>query len=130
MQIRLVSLFCGLLFGAGLMISQMSNPDKVLAFLDITGNWDASLAFVMAGALITLYSMQRFVFKRSKPILTNSFELPTKTEIDKNLVLGAVLFGIGWGIAGFCPGSAFAALASGNVESVVFILPGNPGNRI
>lgn len=121
-KIRLSALLCGFLFGAGLLISQMSNPSKVLGFLDVAGDWDASLMLVMAGALTTLHLLQRFIFKRSTPILAEKFQLPTKIDIDKKLVIGAILFGVGWGISGFCPGSSFAALAVGNGEAVLFIL--------
>ena len=90
------ALLCGILFGLGLAISQMNNPDKVLAFLDVTGNWDASLAFVMGGALITLATLQHFILKRHQPICETKFHLPkTNNPIDKRLILGAIIFGIG-----------------------------------
>ncbi len=89
---NICSLLCGILFGLGLTISQMNNPDKVLAFLDITGNWDASLAFVMAGALITLATLQHFVLKSQRPIFDTEFHLPkNNTIINKSLILGAIV---------------------------------------
>lgn len=118
-----VALFCGILFGLGLTISQMNNPDKVLAFLDVTGNWDASLAFVMAGALATLATLQHFIFKRSQPIFDTQFHLPKfGNTIDKRLILGATIFGIGWGLIGFCPGAVLAAFGDGKIESFLFTL--------
>lgn len=120
---NIAALFCGILFGLGLTISQMSNPDKVLAFLDISGNWDASLAFVMAGALVTLSALQHFIFKREKPICDIQFHLPNKnTGIDKQLILGAIIFGLGWGLSGFCPGAVLAALGDGKIEPFLFTL--------
>ncbi len=120
---NLASLFCGALFGLGLTISQMSNPDKVLAFLDVTGNWDPSLMFVMAGALITLATAQHFILKRQQPICDTKFYLPkTNLPIDKRLILGAIIFGIGWGLVGFCPGAVLAALSDSKFEPFLFTL--------
>lgn len=121
MKKNLAALLCGILFGLGLSISQMSNPDKVLAFLDITGNWDPSLMLVMAGALMTLATVQHFIFKRQQPIYDNEFHLPkTNNSIDRRLILGAVIFGIGWGLVGFCPGAVLAALGDGKLEPFLF----------
>ncbi len=117
------ALLCGILFGFGLAISQMNNPDKVLAFLDITGNWDASLAFVMGGALITLGTLQHFILKRPQPICETEFHLPkSNNPIDKQLILGAIIFGIGWGLVGFCPGAVLAAFGDGKIEPFLFTL--------
>ena len=117
------ALLCGILFGLGLAISQMNNPDKVLAFLDVTGNWDASLAFVMGGALITLATLQHFILKRHQPICETKFHLPkTNNPIDKRLILGAIIFGIGWGLVGFCPGAVLAAFGDGKIEPFLFAL--------
>jgi uncharacterized membrane protein YedE/YeeE len=117
------ALLCGILFGLGLTISQMNNPDKVLAFLDVTGDWDASLAFVMGGALITLATLQHFILKRSQPICDTEFHLPkTNNPIDKRLILGAIIFGIGWGLVGFCPGAVLAAFGDGKIEPFLFTL--------
>jgi hypothetical protein len=111
----------GFVFGIGLWISGMANPKKVIGFLDITGEWDASLAFVMAGAVAVTLVAFRFVLKRSKPLLEARFQLPTKKDIDLPLVAGAAIFGIGWGIAGYCPGPAITALTTLAWEAVVFV---------
>lgn len=103
----------GVLFAFGLALSQMMNPAKVLNFLDVAGQWDPTLALVMAGALLVTIPAFHFVLKRPHPLLGARFYLPTKTDLDARLLAGAALFGIGWGIAGFCPGPALAALATG-----------------
>jgi uncharacterized membrane protein YedE/YeeE len=112
----------GYVFGIGLWISGMANPKKVIGFLDVTGEWDASLAFVMAGAVAVTLVAFRFVLKRSKPLLEASFQLPTRKDIDLPLVAGSAIFGIGWGIAGYCPGPAVTALTTLSAESVVFVV--------
>ena len=111
----------GLIFGAGLTVSRMIDPSKVIGFLDVTGAWDPSLAFVMGGAL--LVSVPAFALaKRKKSTLTGlSFDLPTRNDFDKPLVLGSILFGIGWGIGGFCPGPGLSALAFGLTKPLVFV---------
>jgi uncharacterized membrane protein YedE/YeeE len=119
---NLPALFCGILFGAGLVVSQMVNPVKVLAFLDITGHWDPSLALVMAGALITFGLSYRLILRRSAPILEQRFHLPTAQGIDARLLIGGALFGIGWGLSGFCPGAAIAAIGYGRLEALLFTL--------
>ncbi len=116
-----IALFCGIIFGFGLAMSQMTSPEKVLSFLDIAGNWDPSLIFVMLGALAVTMTGFRFVLKRPAPLFDGKFYLTTKKEIDKPLLIGAALFGIGWGIAGYCPGPALAGLGLGNFESVVMV---------
>ncbi len=116
----LASVLCGVLFGAGLVISDMVNPGRVLAFLDITGAWDPSLAFVMGGALIpssVAYAIKR---RRSRPVLETQFHVPENRTIDSSLVGGATLFGLGWGLVGLCPGPAIASLASGRWEVLLF----------
>ena len=105
-----LGLFSGLVFGLGLVISGMSNPAKVLNFLDLAGTWDPSLAFVMAGASVTAFVGYRLVWRRPAPLFDNRYHTPMSSEIDRSLVLGAALFGIGWGIGGFCPGPAWTAL--------------------
>jgi len=100
----------------------MTNPDKVLNFLDIAGNWDPSLIFVMLGALAVTMISFRFILKRSYPLFDKQFYIVAKNEIDKPLVMGSAIFGIGWGIAGYCPGPVIAGLGIGNSESVVMIL--------
>ena len=114
------ALLAGLLFGLGLAVSQMINPAKVLAFLDIAGRWDPSLAFVMIGALAVTALGYHLVLRRPAPLLAERFEVPTVREIDRRLLAGAVLFGIGWGLVGFCPGPAIASLAYGVRESLIF----------
>lgn len=111
----------GLLFGIGLIASQMVNPAKVIAFLDLFGAWDPSLAFVMGGALVTTLIGYRFVLKRERPFIAEKFDLPTKTDLDPRLIGGAGLFGIGWGMAGYCPGPAIAALPFMYMETFVFV---------
>jgi uncharacterized membrane protein YedE/YeeE len=115
------ALGAGFVFGTGLWVSGMANPGKVLGFLDVTGNWDASLLLVMAGAVAVTLLGFRVVLKWKKPVLAESFELPRKSDIDTPLVAGAAIFGIGWGIAGYCPGPALTALATLSAESVVFV---------
>ena len=105
-----VGFLCGLIFGIGLVISGMSNPAKVLNFLDITGTWDPSLAFVMGGAVLVTFIGYRFVLTRSAPVMSEVFHLPTKKDVDGQLLTGAAVFGIGWGLGGFCPGPAFTAV--------------------
>ena len=111
----------GLLFGLGICISGMANPAKVLNFFDVVGTWDPSLAFVMGGAVLAAFFGYRVVLRRPAPVLARSFQLPTARDIDARLVGGSALFGIGWGIAGFCPGGALPALGTGRVEVLVFV---------
>ena len=119
---RLVSTFLiGLLFGLGIVISGMVNPAKVLNFFDIAGTWDPSLIFVMGGALITTFIGYRFVLKRQAPLMAEEFLVPSSTRIDARLIGGSALFGVGWGIAGFCPGGALPALGTGKAEVLVFV---------
>jgi uncharacterized membrane protein YedE/YeeE len=115
-------LLSGLLFGAGVTISGMVNPMKVLNFLDIFGPWDATLIFVMgAGLLVTLLGYQ-IIFRRSAPLFATSFRFPTSQDIDVKLLGGAALFGLGWGISGFCPGPAIASLVFRRTESITFVI--------
>jgi uncharacterized protein len=123
---RILSQFLiGLLFGTGLVIAGMSDPAKVLNFLDIAaivrGGWDASLAFVMGGGVIAAFLGYRLAFSLRKPVLAGRFHLPLRSGIDARLLAGAGIFGIGWGLAGFCPGPAFTALANGSVGPYLFI---------
>lgn len=117
----LLALACGLLFGLGLIVSGMVNPAKVLGFLDIAGNWDPSLAFVMGGALAVTLPGYRIITRRKAPLFEGVFHLPSKSDLDKRLILGAAIFGVGWGLAGLCPGPAFTALLFGKVESLIFL---------
>lgn len=111
----------GLLFGAGIAISGMANPAKVLNFFDFAGTWDPSLAFVMGGALAVTAVGYRFVLKRSAPRFDTSFHLPGARNIDRPLVAGAAVFGVGWGITGFCPGGAIPALGLGEPDAFIFV---------
>lgn len=133
----------GAIFGTGIALSGMANPAKVLNFFDIAGSWDPSLAFVMGGALAVTFVGYRLVLRRPAPAWDQLFDLPTRREIDMRLIGGAALFGVGWGIAGFCPGGALPALGTGRAEVFAFVaamlggmalakwltqsgLPGNP----
>jgi uncharacterized membrane protein YedE/YeeE len=120
---KLVSaLLIGGVFGLGIAISGMANPAKILNFFDVAGAWDPSLAFVMAGGLAVAFIGYRLVFARRKaPVFEPAFELPTQRLIDRELVVGSALFGIGWGIAGFCPGGAIPALGLGYPQTPVFV---------
>ena len=115
-------LLSGLIFGFGLVISGMSNPAKVLNFLDIFGTFDPSLIFVMGGAVIVVFVGYRLVLRRKQPVFDQVFQIPSRKEIDKNLIIGSALFGIGWGIGGFCPGPAITALSLGS-EGIFYFLP-------
>lgn len=116
----LLSFASGLVFGIGLVISGMSDPAKVLNFLDLFGQWDPSLAFVMAGAALTTFIGYRLVW-RGRPLLAPSFALPSRSSIDRQLVTGAAIFGVGWGLGGFCPGPAWTALPLAATGTLVFL---------
>ena len=118
----LASLLAGLVFGLGLIVSGMANPAKVLGFLDLAGAWDPSLAFVMVGAIGVAAIAFRVARGRSSTLLGTAMKLPTSRTIDKRLLGGSLLFGIGWGVAGFCPGPALVALGMGEMKAVVFVL--------
>ncbi|WP_259781087.1 DUF6691 family protein [Aestuariispira ectoiniformans] len=119
---RLITAYAiGLVFGLGISISGMANPAKVLNFFDIAGSWDPSLIFVMGGALVVTFIGYRLVLARSGPVQAETFQLPTKKDIDIPLVGGAAIFGIGWGIAGFCPGGSLPALGTGRMEVLIFV---------
>jgi len=121
MKHNLIALLCGLIFGIGLSLSHMINPDKVLNFLDITGNWDPSLIFVMLGALPVAIVSFKWILKRPTPILAENFQLSRKMLVDKSLMLGASIFGIGWGMSGYCPGPAVTGLGLLSLESVIMV---------
>ncbi len=112
----------GVLFGFGLMISGMSNPQKILNFLDITGPWDPSLLFVMLGAVVVGLCGFYVVSKRSQSFFGGTLHLPAKKEITRPLVIGSLIFGAGWGLAGFCPGPAIVALGVGHLKALIFVL--------
>ena len=117
-----VALVVGLLFGVGLIVSGMIDPSKVLGFLDLAGEWDPSLAFVMAGAVLVGTIAFGLAAKRSRTLLGDVMRLPSATAIDRRLVLGGALFGVGWGLAGYCPGPALASVVLGGPKPVVFVL--------
>ena len=119
---KLVSLISGIIFGIGLVVSEMVNPSKVLGFLDLFGNWDPSLAFVMIGALIVSSPMFHLLKKRKKPIFANEFNYSNNKNLNKGLIYGSVLFGAGWGLAGLCPGPAISSLALLNIYSIIFVV--------
>lgn len=118
----LSSAIIGAIFGIGIAISGMANPAKVLNFFDVFGTWDPSLAFVMGGALLTAAIGYRIIFGRqNKPVYAEMFHVPARADIDRRLVLGSAGFGVGWGIAGFCPGGAIPALGLGYSETFIFM---------
>ncbi|MEJ8826952.1 YeeE/YedE family protein [Variovorax humicola] len=119
-MIAFASLLAGLVFGLGLIVSGMVNPAKVLGFLDLAGHWDPSLAFVMAGAIVGAVAFA-VANRRTRSFLGAEIRLPSGRHIDRRLVLGSVLFGIGWGVAGFCPGPALVSLGMGEAKALVFM---------
>jgi uncharacterized membrane protein YedE/YeeE len=119
---NIVALLSGLLFGLGLAVSQMIDRERVLGFLDVVGKWDATLIFVLGGAVgVTVISF-RFILLLKHPLFDRQFYLPTRNDIDRKLILGAVIFGIGWGISGFCPGPAVVSLVQLSLNPIIFIL--------
>ena len=122
MKKNLIALLCGIIFGIGLSLSHMINPNKVLNFLDVTGKWDPSLIFVMIGALVIAFVSFKLILKRPAPILAESFHVSRKTSVDKSLIIGAAIFGIGWGMSGYCPGPAVANLGLLSFESVIMVV--------
>ena len=116
----LVSFVSGVVFGVGLGIAGMTQPAKVIGFLDFTGRWDPSLAFVMLGAIGVHALLYRVIRTRPSPLFSPAFSLPNRTDIDFRLIIGSIIFGLGWGIAGLCPGPALTSIASGNFSLVIF----------
>ena len=121
MKSLLAAFAAGLLFAVGLAISGMTQPTKVVGFLDVTGNWDPSLALVMVGALAVYVVAFPLITKREGPLLAGAFDIPTRRDFTAPLIGGAVLFGLGWGLAGFCPGPAVAAVGAGMGEAWLFV---------
>ena len=119
---NIIAMLLGSLFSVGLMFSGMSNPKKVLDFLDISGNWDASLAFVMGGAILVAFLPFQYAMKTQKTIFNEKIDLPKATQIDRKLMVGALLFGIGWGIAGICPAPALTLIGLGHYDALYFIV--------
>jgi len=122
MPLMFANFACGLLFGAGLLISGMTQPEKVLGFLDLFGAWDATLAFVMAGAVAVTAAGYALARRRGVPLLTAKLQWPTRRDVDAPLVAGAILFGIGWGLIGLCPGPALVNLAGLSTPVIVFVI--------
>lgn len=116
-----ISLLSGLVFGAGLTISDMVNPAKVIGFLDVAGDWDPSLAFTMLGALLVTFPVFALSGRMPKPLATSRFSWPRRRDVDGRLLIGAMTFGAGWGLSGFCPGPALASLSLGYADSFVFV---------
>jgi uncharacterized membrane protein YedE/YeeE len=124
------ALAAGALFGIGLALSGMTKPSKVVGFLDLFGAWDASLAFVMMGAIAVHLVAHRLITRRSSPLFDRRFHLPTRKDLDVRLVVGAAIFGVGWALAGFCPGPGLVSAASGTVAALVFILGMTLGMKV
>ena len=122
MSDKIISLVSGIIFGIGLVISGMTTPEKVIGFLSITHNWDASLIFVMGGGIITAGPFFYLMRNRQTSSLGNQIDLPKKQKLDKKIIIGASLFGVGWGLVGLCPGPAIAAIATFDPIIIVFLL--------
>ena len=118
----LASFVAGLVFGVGLIVSGMTDPGKVIGFLDIAGNWDPSLAFVMAGAILVGFFAFMIAQRRTRNVLGGAMHLPQRRDIDVRLIAGSVVFGVGWGLAGFCPGPALVSFGSGQDKAAVFVV--------
>lgn len=118
---KLTAFLAGLIFGLGLLLAGMANPAKVLAFLDLAGNWDPSLALVMAGAISVAITPLNLAFRKKFSLLGTSMQLPAKRELDTRLIGGSLMFGIGWGIAGICPGPSLTLLFTGHWKIIIFV---------
>ncbi|HMM76605.1 MAG TPA: hypothetical protein PJ986_12905 [Gammaproteobacteria bacterium] len=120
-MLNFASFVCGLIFGLGLIIAGMANPAKVLAFLDLAGDWDPSLALVMGGAIAVASGAFALARRRARSLLGAPMQIPSRRDVDPRLVLGSLAFGAGWGLAGFCPGPALVALGAGLPQAVIFV---------
>jgi uncharacterized membrane protein YedE/YeeE len=119
---KLISaLASGIVFGLGMAVSGMTNTDRIQGFLDIAGQWDPTLAFVMGGGLLVTFIGYKFVLKNPAPLFADTFAVPTRSDIDKALLIGAIMFGAGWGIVGYCPGPAIAGLSYGYSSTLLFV---------
>ena len=118
---KIISLVSGIVFGVGLVISEMINPKKVLGFLDLFGNWDPSLAFVMIGALIVSSPLFHIIKNKEKPLFAEKFNYSNNKEVNNRLIVGSALFGAGWGLGGLCPGPAISSIALININSITFV---------
>lgn len=130
MKSPLSALLAGMIFGVGLILSEMVNPKRVQGFLDVTGNWDPTLAFVIGGALLVTGIGYKMTFSRNKPLFASTFSVPTNRVIDTRLIVGAVLFGSGWGLSGLCPGPAIVGLSTFNIDIMAFVLSMIVGMKI
>ena len=120
---NIASFICGILFSIGLGISGMTQPQKVIGFLDVFGEWDLSLVFVMFGAVLSYLILQLWIQRNfSIPLLGGSFQIPTRKDLDRSLIIGALLFGSGWGLGGYCPGPAITSLGSGSLNALLFVV--------
>ena len=120
---NIASFICGILFSIGLGISGMTQPQKVIGFLDVFGEWDLSLAFVMFGAVLSYLILQLWIQRNlSIPVLGGSFQITTRKDLDRSLIIGALLFGSGWGLGGYCPGPAITSLGSGSLNALLFVV--------
>lgn len=117
----MAALASGALFGLGLAMSGMTDPERVLGFLDVFGRFDPALAFVLGGAVMTTTLLFRLILRRGSPVLADAFQLSTVRTVDRNLLAGAAVFGVGWGLAGYCPGPALAGLGAGSIEALWFV---------
>ena len=119
---NIASFICGIVFSIGLGISGMTQPQKVIGFLDVFGEWDLSLAFVMFGAVLSYLILQLWIQRNfSIPVLGGSFQITTRKDLDRSLIIGALLFGSGWGLGGYCPGPAITSLGSGSLNALLFV---------
>ena len=118
---KIISLVSGIIFSVGLVISEMINPEKVLGFLDLFGNWDPSLAFVMIGALIVSSPLFHIIKNKKKPLFAEKFNYSNNKEVNNRLIVGSALFGAGWGLGGLCPGPAISSIALININSITFV---------
>jgi len=119
---NIYALLAGLIFGLGLIVSGMANPEKVIGFLNIFGRWDPSLAFVMGGAIFIGVFSFKYIVKREKTLLGGSLHLSNEKSINKRLIFGSLIFGLGWGVAGFCPGPALVSLGMGSLKGALFVI--------
>jgi uncharacterized membrane protein YedE/YeeE len=119
---NIYALLAGLIFGFGLIVSGMANPEKVIGFLNIFGRWDPSLAFVMGGAIFVGVFSFKYIVKREKTLLGGSLHLSNEKSINKRLIFGSLIFGLGWGLAGFCPGPALVSLGMGSLKGALFVI--------
>ena len=120
---NIASFICGIIFSIGLGISGMTQPQKVIGFLDVFGEWDLSLAFVMSGAVLSYLILQLWIQRNfSIPVLGGSFQITSRKDLDRSLIIGALLFGSGWGLGGYCPGPAITSLGSGSLNALLFVV--------